>query len=38
MPFIESKITMKISKEKEESIKKKLGEAIEILSGKSEKF
>lgn len=38
MPFIGSKITMKISKEKEEIIKKKLGEAIEILSGKSEKF
>lgn len=38
MPFIGSKITMKISEEKEDSIKKKLGKAIEILSGKSERF
>lgn len=38
MPFIGSKITVKISKEKEEMIKKKLGEAIELIPGKSERF
>ena len=38
MPFIGSKVTVKISKEKEEIIKKKLGEAIELIPGKSETF
>ena len=38
MPFIGSKVTVKISKEKEESIKKKLGEAIQLIPGKSETF
>ncbi|GAA0076345.1 phenylpyruvate tautomerase MIF-related protein [Clostridium sp. CTA-5] len=38
MPFIGSKITMKISKEKEEKIKKRLGETIELVPGKSERF
>ena len=37
MPFIDSKLTVKLSKEKEESIKSKLGNAISIL-GKSEGF
>ena len=37
MPFIDSKITLQISKEKEESIKQKLGQAVSIL-GKSEGF
>ncbi|SFC91666.1 phenylpyruvate tautomerase MIF-related protein [Clostridium uliginosum] len=38
MPFIGSKITVKLSKEKEETIKKRLGEAIELIPGKSERF
>ena len=38
MPFIGSKVTVKISKEKEESIKKKLGEAIQLIPGKRETF
>ena len=38
MPFIGSKVSVKISKEKEESIKKKLGEAIQLIPGKSETF
>jgi phenylpyruvate tautomerase PptA (4-oxalocrotonate tautomerase family) len=38
MPFIGSKTSVKISKEKEESIKKRLGEAIELIPGKSETF
>ena len=38
MPFIGSKITVKISSEKEEIIKKRLGEAIELIPGKSETF
>ncbi|MBW6409490.1 phenylpyruvate tautomerase MIF-related protein [Clostridium weizhouense] len=38
MPFIGSKTTMKLSKEKEEKIKKRLGEIIELVPGKSEKF
>ena len=37
MPFIDSKITLQLSKEKEESIKQKLGQAVSIL-GKSEGF
>jgi phenylpyruvate tautomerase PptA (4-oxalocrotonate tautomerase family) len=38
MPFIGSRISMKISKEKEETIKEKLGKAIELIPGKSETF
>lgn len=38
MPFIGSKVSVKISKEKEEIIKKRLGEAIELIPGKSETF
>ena len=38
MPFIGSKVTVKISNEKEEIIKKKLGEAIQLIPGKSETF
>ena len=38
MPFIGSKVTVKISNEKEEIIKKKLGEAIKLIPGKSETF
>lgn len=36
MPFINAKVTVKMSKEKKESIKKKLGEAISLIPGKSE--
>jgi phenylpyruvate tautomerase PptA (4-oxalocrotonate tautomerase family) len=38
MPFIGSKVTVKILAEKEEIIKKKLGEAIELIPGKNETF
>ena len=38
MPFIGSKVSVKISKEKEELIKSKLGKAIELIPGKSETF
>ena len=31
MPFIDSKLTVKLTEEKKESIKKKLGEAVSIL-------
>ena len=37
MPFIDSKITLKVSDEKKENIKKALGEAVSILH-KSENF
>ena len=37
MPFIDSKVTMKITPEKEEIIKAELGKAVAIL-GKSESF
>ena len=37
MPFIDSKISVKISDEKKEIIKAKLGEAAAII-GKSERF
>lgn len=38
MPFIDSKISVKLSPEKEETIKKRLGEAIAIIPGKSESW
>lgn len=37
MPFINSKITMKVSEEKKEALKTELGQAISIL-GKPESF
>ena len=37
MPFIDSKVTMKLSEEKKDILKSKLGEAASII-GKSEKF
>ena len=37
MPFIDSKITLKVSEDKKETIKKRLGEAITTLN-KSERF
>lgn len=36
MPFINSKVSVTISKEQEESIKTKLGKAIALIPGKSE--
>lgn len=36
MPFINSKVTVKMSEEKKEAIKTKLGEAISLIPGKSE--
>lgn len=38
MPFINSKISVKITKEQEERIKSKLGKAISIIPGKSENW
>ncbi|MBL4934114.1 MULTISPECIES: phenylpyruvate tautomerase MIF-related protein [Clostridium] len=38
MPFINSKVSVKLSKEKEEVIKDRLGKAIEIIPGKSENW
>jgi len=38
MPFISSKVTVKISQEKEEAIKQRLGQAIAIIPGKSESW
>ena len=37
MPFIDSKITVKLSEQKKENIKTRLGEAVSIL-GKSETY
>ncbi len=36
MPFIDTKLNIRLSKEKEESLKAKLGEAISTFAGKSE--
>jgi phenylpyruvate tautomerase PptA (4-oxalocrotonate tautomerase family) len=36
MPFIQTKVNIKISKKKEEILKSKLGEAIELIPGKTE--
>lgn len=38
MPFINAKVTVKMSEEKKESVKKKLGEAISLIPGKSERW
>lgn len=38
MPYISTKTTVAISAEKRESIKTKLGKAIEIIPGKSEQW
>lgn len=38
MPFINSKVTVKMSEEKKETVKKKLGEAISLIPGKSENW
>ncbi len=36
MPFIDSKVSVKVSKEQEIELKSRLGEAISIIPGKSE--
>ena len=38
MPFINSKISVKITNEEKDIIKTKLGEAIELIPGKSENW
>ncbi len=38
MPFIQTKVNVKITKEKEEAIKVKLGKAIALIPGKSESW
>lgn len=38
MPYINTKTTVSINEEKREVIKKKLGEAIELIPGKSENW
>ena len=38
MPFIDTKVTKKISKEDEKRLTKALGEAIELIPGKSEEW
>lgn len=38
MPYIVAKVNVKISKEKEEALKKRLGQAIALIPGKSENY
>lgn len=38
MPFINSKVTVKMNREKREQVKKRLGEAITLVPGKSENW
>ncbi len=38
MPYINTKVSVGVPKEKEENIKKKLGKAIELIPGKSEQW
>lgn len=38
MPFINSKVTVKISPEKEETIKQRMGQIIPLIPGKSENW
>lgn len=38
MPFINSKISVKLDEEKEKAIKQRLGQAIRIFPGKSETY
>ena len=38
MPFINSKVSVSVSDEKQESIKVKLGQAISLIPGKSEQW
>ena len=38
MPFINSKITVKLSEEQEKNVKNRLGQAIALIPGKSESW
>ena len=38
MPFVDTKINVKVSKEQEIALKSKLGEVIELIPGKSENW
>lgn len=38
MPFINSKISIQLDENKKENVKRKLGEAIEMIPGKSENW
>ena len=38
MPFIDSKVSVKISKEQETQLKERLGQAISLIPGKSENW
>lgn len=38
MPFINSKVSVKLTKQQEETLKQKLGKAIELIPGKSESW
>ena len=38
MPFIDSKISIKVSEEQEKELKSRLGEAISLIPGKSESW
>lgn len=38
MPFINSKVTVKMTEEKKEAVKAKLGEVISLIPGKSENW
>ena len=38
MPFINSKVTVKMTDDKKEGVKKKFGEAIKLIPGKSENW
>ncbi len=38
MPFIDSKVSVKVSKEQETELKSRLGQAISIIPGKSESW
>lgn len=38
MPFIDSKVSVKVSKEQEKELKTRLGQAISLIPGKSEQW
>lgn len=38
MPFINSKVTVKMTDSQKEAVKKRLGEAITLIPGKSENW
>ena len=38
MPFIDSKVSVKITQEQEEELKRRLGQAISLIPGKSERW